>query len=256
MTPFDLVPVRSVPSPDRSHLDHLPPRPPPGLILDRRTRQPLLSYGTRPAGRYRSDGLPDRRPDPCDRYRPAPRLQLERIHLPEHQAQRTQDGGAIAELPGDDLGSGRGHRQSAAFERGPDRIQQDVAGGAERAPDDHATWVQEVAQVGDLHADQPTRVADHAATACIARRRETEQIVHRQVPVTPPQALQERRSPDEAFEATTIAAPAHGPVLCDRRMSDLAGRPDGAAVDLAPEDQGRADPRIDLHVGGLARPAA
>src|SRR5438093_916811 len=133
MTPFDLVPVRSVPSPDRSHLDHLPPRPPPGLILDRRTRQPLLSYGTRPAG--------------------------------------------------------------------------------------------------------PSRVADHAAAPWIAGRRQAEQIVHRQVAVTPPQALEERGGPDEAFEATAVAAPAHRAVLGDRRMADLAGRPDGSAVDLPAEDQ-------------------
>src|SRR6266516_6563512 len=244
MTPFDLVPVRSVPSPDRSHLDHLPPRPPPGLILDRRTRQPLLSYGTRPAGRSRSDGLADRRLDPGDRDRTSPGLELERIDLPEHEAQSAEDGGPIAKLAGDDLGGRRGHRERAAFDRGADRVQQDVAGGAQRTPDDHPARVQEVAEVGDLHADQPSRVADHAAAPWIAGRRQAEQIVHRQVAVTPPQALEERGGPDEAFEATAVAAPAHRAVLGDRRMADLAGRPDGSAVDLPAEDQGRADPRV------------
>src|SRR5512132_709246 len=110
-----------------------------GLILGRRSRTATDSYGTRSTGRSRVDHLLDRGLDPRDRNRTPPGLELERVDLPEHEAERAQEGGA-------------------------DRIEQDGAGRAQRAPDDAPAWVQEVAEVGDLHADQPPRVADHPAT--------------------------------------------------------------------------------------------
>src|SRR5439155_4755863 len=170
------------------------------------------SYGTRSTGRSRFDRPLDRGLDPGDGDRTSPGLELERIDLPEHEAQRAEDGGPIAELASDDLGGRRGHRERAAFDRGADRVQQDVAGSAQRTPDDHPARVQEVAEVGDLHADQPSRVADHTAATRVAGRRQPEQIVHRQVPVAPAQALQERRGPDEPFETAAIATPTDGTI--------------------------------------------
>src|SRR4029077_3711917 len=130
----------------------------PGLILGRRSRTATDSYGTRPTGRSRADPLRDGGLDPCDRNRPPPGFELEGIDLPEHEAQRTQDGGAIAQLAHDHLRRRGRHGERATVERGPDRIEQDVSGRAQRASDDDPAWVQEVAEVGDLHADQPPRV--------------------------------------------------------------------------------------------------
>src|SRR3954453_12365180 len=109
---------------------------------------------------------------------PRPNVQVSRRRrtrgAPEHERERPEDLGAIAQRALQDLHVVGRRADRPAPQRHPQRPQQQLARGAEIAADHDLLGVEEVAERGHRGADRAAGVGDRARTARVALQREAD----------------------------------------------------------------------------------
>jgi hypothetical protein len=117
---------------------------------------------------------------------------------------------------------------------GPDRLQDQLAGLRDRADHDDPARREQVADRGQVHANELGRVADHAHRARVAGGEQPHELGQRQLSVLRPERLHDRGDRRVGFQAAAFPAPAQRPALVDSDMADFpraAAAPDERAVD-------------------------
>jgi hypothetical protein len=137
-------------------------------------------------------------------------------------------------------------RGDAAPQRGPQRAEHRLAGFCHRPDDDHALGAEQVAHGGQLRADQPGGVADHAHRARVAVREQLHQPGERQPAVLGPQRIEDGGDGGVAVEAAALAAAAQRSALVHGDVADLPGAAGGAAHQGPVHEQPASDAVVEL----------
>src|SRR5205823_4407034 len=157
---------------------------------------------------------------------------------------------------GDDLHVARRAGNCVALDRGPQRLHEQIAGGAEAATDNHALRVEEIAQARGGAPDGGAGVGDHPGATEVAALGELEHLPKVEVgAVAAAQRVDDPLLAGERLEAAAVAAAADQAVLVEDHVPDLARGAVAPAVDVALEVQACADARRDLEVGDLGEAA-
>ena len=174
----------------------------------------------------------------------------------QHQGDRAEHLGAVAERSGQDRDVvGRG-ADGAAAQGGGERVEQQVARGGEVAADDDPLRVEQVAERRDGAADGGAGVADRPRAARVAVAGGGDHGGQGGILERAAQRGEDRLGAGEGLEAAAVAAAADRAVRGDDRVADLARRAARAAVGAAAHDQARPDAGRELEVGEVPGAAA